>query len=171
VLTDQSRIGLDRNVLLQRRKRGLSLLISTLLLVVMVVAGAALLYAYLVGFIGGTTHVPASVQITGFCASATTKCGGDIYTVTIDNIGSSPITGPFSLTFVDSTNSLGTGSVSCANSNLAAGASLTCSGPITNWTPTGANIFSSNPTVGDEITVNVVSADGGTAITVTRATA
>ncbi|MHB2037373.1 MAG: archaellin/type IV pilin N-terminal domain-containing protein, partial [Nitrososphaerales archaeon] len=165
------RSNLDHAIFLHRRKKGLSLLISTLLLVVMVVAGAALIYAYMVGFIGSTTHVPASIQITGFCASATTKCGGDIYTVTINNIGSSPISGAFSLTFVDSTNSLGTGSVSCGNSNLAVGVTLTCSGPTTNWGPTGANIFSSNPTAGDQITVTVVSADGGTAITVTRATA
>ena len=166
------RDNLDRFRLLQRKKRGLSLLISTLLLVVMVVAGAALIYAYLVGFIGNQTHVPSAIQITGFCASATTKCGGDIYTVTIANIGASPISGAFSLTFSDQTNSLGTGTASCANTNLAAGGSLTCSGPTTNWTPTlGAGIFSSNPSQGDEISVTVVSADGGTAITVTRATA
>ena len=143
----------------------MSLLISTLLLVVMVVAGAALIYAYMVGFIGGTTHVPASIQITGFCASASSRCGGTIYTVSIDNIGTSPINGAFSLSFSDSTSSLGVATASCANVALGAGATLVCAASVSAWTSIG---LTATPTPGDQITVTAVSADGGTAITFTK---
>ena len=138
----------------------------------MVVAGAALLYAYLIGFIGGTTHIPASVQVTGFCASAATACSTYNWSVTIANIGGSAVTGGITLTFQDSTNNFGTVSIACTGITFpfAAGGTGTCHG-VTGVTPWTSEGFSPSPTAGDEITVTVVTADGGTAIYVTRATA
>ena len=149
-----------------RKKRSLSNLISALLLVVIVVAGAALIYAYLVGFIGNETHIPSAIQITGFCASTSSHCSGGIYSVSIDNIGTGPVSGTFSFSFTDSTTGLGAATTGCANTALTPGSTLVCTAPVgTTWTGLG---FIGTPSVGDQVTVTVVAADGGTAISYTK---
>lgn len=147
--------------LLEKKKRSISLLISALLLVVIVVAGAALIYGFLVGFIGNTTHVPSSIQLTGFCASNSANgCGpSHEYSVTVTNIGGNVVTGQLSLTFQDMTTSFGTFATSCVNSGFGPGSSLVCVGN-----------FTTLPTTGDLIIVTVVTSDGGTAVSETRAT-
>ncbi len=148
-------------------KKGISPIIATLLLILIAIAAGVIVYAYVIGFIGGSTSNSGGstsvIQITNFCASATTKCNsGDAYYITVLNAGSVTISsGNAQLYFTDVT--AGTsGSTTCnIASSVAPGTSYTCS--AINWSGTGIS-----PSAGDSISVKVVDPDGGAATSSTK---
>jgi archaeal type IV pilus assembly protein PilA len=145
------------------KKRAISPIIATLLLILIAIAAGTIVYAYVIGFIGSSTGNGGGnqsvLQVSNFCASASTKCNSiDAYTVTILNKGSTSIsTGTFQLYFTDSTSgNSGTGTCTISSA-IAPGASQTCSS--TTW-PSGLTAPNA-PGAGDSMSVKVVAPDGG----------
>ena len=92
--------------------------------------------------------------------------------MTIANIGGVAVSSGITISLQDSTNPFGSESIVCTGITfpLGAGGSGTCVGSSVPSPWTTEN-FSHAPTAGDLITVTAVTADGGTAITETRAIA
>ena len=155
---------------IQEEKKAISPIIATLLLILIAIAAGVIVYAYVVGFIGGSTSNSGGstsvIQITNFCAtkSGSTHCnsGTDAYSISILNAGSVSISsGNAQVYFTDVTAST-TGSVTCnIASAVAPGSTYTCSD--TSWTASGIS-----PSAGDSLSVKIVNPDGGAATSSTK---
>src|SRR5579875_815365 len=137
----------------RERRSAISPIIATLLLILIAIGAGVLVYAYVVGFIGNTTQNngsnPVPISIDYFCASNSGKCNANglsnqAYVIVISNAGSSNIA---------------TGSATCQiSSSVAPGSTYTCSsnGPTC---PSGTT----QPALGDTLSIKVVNPDGGQA--------
>ncbi|MHB2036941.1 MAG: archaellin/type IV pilin N-terminal domain-containing protein [Nitrososphaerales archaeon] len=158
-----------RQNLIEKRK-GISPIIATLLLILIAIAAGVIVYAYVIGFIGGSTSNSGGstsvIQVTNFCASHTNSCnsGTDAYYLTVLNTGSVTISaGDVQIYFTDITAST-SGSATCTlSSAVAPGSSYTC--PVT---PSGTWSAIATPSAGDTLSVKVVNPDGGSATSSTK---
>ena len=154
---------------IQKEKKAISPIIATLLLILIAIAAGVIVYAYVVGFIGGSTSNSGGstsvTQITNFCVSATTKCNGaDSYLVVVQNTGSVSITLTGSiqaqLYFTDITSGNTVTAACTATGTIAPGQSYTCSSATSNALSNSA---------GDSISLKVVNPDGGATTSSTKA--
>lgn len=152
---------------IQKDKKAISPIIATLLLILIAIAAGVIVYAYVVGFIGGSTSNSGGstsvIQVTNFCASATNhKCNAvDAYYITVLNTGSVSISNTTSVQiyFTDITSGT-SGSTSCVlTAPVAPGSSYTCS--ATSWTGIA-------PSAGDSLSLKVVNPDGGASTSSTK---
>jgi archaeal type IV pilus assembly protein PilA len=155
----------------QKKKTAISPIIATLLLILIAIAAGVVVYAYVIGFIGGSTGnsggTTSVLQIENFCASISTHCtGSNAYSIVIQNTGSTAFpTGNFQIYFTDITATGQPSGVvaSCSTSTISPGTSTTCSGG--SWT----GVLSPAPSQGDTITIKVVTPDGGQSTYSTKA--
>ena len=154
---------------IQKEKKAISPIIATLLLILIAIAAGVIVYAYVIGFIGGSTSNSGGstsvIQVSDFCGSATTKCNVvDAYYITVLNTGSVSVsTGTVQLYFTDITSGT-SGSATCTiNSAVAPGSTYTCS--ATSWTSPSTGI---TPSAGDSLSLKVVNPDGGAATSSTK---
>ena len=150
---------------IQNKKSGISPIIATLLLILIAIAAGVIVYAYVIGFIGGSTSNSGGstsvIQVTNFCASASTKCNSvDAYYITVLNTGTVSISGTVQIYFTDITAST-SGSTTCTATSVAPGATYTCSN--TAWTGIIAT-----PSAGDSMSLKIVNPDGGAATSSTK---
>jgi len=149
-------------------KRAISPIIATLLLILIAIAAGVVVYAYVIGFVGNSTSNSGTSQglisIDNFCASSASHCGGNNYTISIRNAGSTTIpAGTVNLYFTDSTSGkAGTATCTIASGGLSPGTTLT--------TCTIASYPSGLATTakGDSMSVKVVTPDGSQATSSTR---
>lgn len=151
-----------------RERSAISPIIATLLLILIAISAGTVLYAYVMGFIGGTTQNPGVVQSTitieSSCVSSTgSGCNGVGYYIVIRNLGSNTIsssgTPKIQIYFTDSSTSA-TGVITCPiSSAISPGSSMTCQNSL-------AGVLS--PTSGDTIQIKVVMPDGGSALGTTK---
>ncbi|MHB1868603.1 MAG: archaellin/type IV pilin N-terminal domain-containing protein [Nitrososphaerales archaeon] len=157
---------------IQEKKSGISPIIATLLLILIAIAAGVIVYAYVIGFIGGSTSnsggATSVIQITNFCASAANHAcnsAADAWYISVLNTGSVAISaGTVQIYFTDITGS-SSGSTSCTlGSSVAPGSTYTCTP-----TPT-AIIWNSvlSPSPGDSLSVKIVNPDGGAATSSTK---
>ncbi len=152
----------------RERRSAISPIIATLLLILIAIGAGVLVYAYVVGFIGNTTQNngsnPVPISIDYFCASNSGKCNANglsnqAYVIVIRNAGSSNIaTGTVQIYLTDITSGA-TGSATCQiSSSVAPGSTYTCSSNGPTW-PSGTT----QPALGDTLSIKVVNPDGGQA--------
>jgi flagellin-like protein len=181
---------MDRQMLFNHTKRqqrdAISPIIATLLLILIAIAAGVVVYAYVLGFIGGATTNPGGstsvIQVSAFCMSASTNCNGGSMYVTLTNVGSTSVTlstsGAGQLYFTDITKGTttaiacpatspttvnangGTGSVTITPNN-----SYTCSIAASGYL-TGATLL--NSAIGDTMSIKVVNPDSGSATQTTK---
>jgi hypothetical protein len=146
----------------KRRSAGIAEIIATLLMILIAVAAAVILYAYVIGFVGNTTAStgpPISIiSIDDLCVSATTRCsGGNGYFVAVRNVGAVSISGTADLYFTDLTTGF-TAAASCPiSSSVSTYGVYYCTG-----------LALSGFAQGNFVTLKVVDPDGGAATASTR---
>jgi flagellin-like protein len=154
---------------IQKDKKAISPIIATLLLILIAIAAGVIVYAYVVGFIGGSTSNSGGstsvIQVTNFCASASNhvcNSGADAYYVVVQNVGSVSISsGTVQLYFTDITSG-SSFSAQCTISATNPGSTYTCAPSTpTSWPSTA-------PNSGDSLSLKVVNPDGGAATSSTK---
>jgi flagellin-like protein len=150
----------------RKEKRGIAEIISTLLMILIAVASAAILYTYVTGLVGGDTTSAgtapqSSLSIDSTCVSVLNRCDGIYgYFVAVRNTGSSAIPGGTAQIYFAN---LATGNTAMAEcsipANLGPGIVFTCAGP---------NVITYSQ--GQQVTIKVVDADDSSALNTVRAT-
>ena len=156
-------------VALTRKRRAISPIIATLLLILIAIAAGVVVYAYVIGFIGNSTSNTGNntsvISIDNACVAVTAAdCGSKYLSVTVRNVGSTSIPAPSdtvsaAVYLSDVTSgSAPAATVTCLASatSVSPGATYTCT--ATAWTTAPSN-------AGDLITIKVVNPDGGAATT------
>lgn len=155
------------------KRKGIAEIIAALLLILISVAAAAVVYTYVLNFVGNVSQNNGSnlsqISIDNFCVSATLSCNavsstGTSYYVVIRNTGSSSIpitsTSEPSLYFKDATS--GTSFTALCNSppvTVSPGSTFVCYSSSRNAIGTVG---------GDTILLKVVNPDGGTTLSSTK---
>ena len=152
---------------IQEKRKGISPIIATLLLILIAIAAGVIVYAYVVGFIGASTSNTGNSQsvlsVENYCISASTKCQGNThYYIVIRNVGTTTLgtTNGVAVYFTDITaGTVPTNSTTpaCSGTNIAPGQTFVCSGAL-----------SSGPSAGDTVSVKVVAPDGGASTSSTK---
>ena len=145
---------------LYKTKSAISPIIATLLLILIAIAAGVIVYAYVIGFVGGTTSQGGStslISVDNFCISASTKCtGANGYYIVIRNVGSNSIpiltaSSPAQLYFTDVTSQTSSSATCTDAAATAPGATYVCSGAAL-----GAGFNQ-----GDTVNVKIVNPDSG----------
>ena len=160
--------------MIQEKRKGISPIIATLLLILIAIAAGVIVYAYVIGFIGNSTTNSGGaisvVSVDNFCAGKTTgDCGvtgTGVFSVVIRNVGTVAIsittaTVEPQLYFTDVTSGA-TASVACSQTTITVspGQTYTCAGTL-GFTPSG----------GDSINLKVIDPDSGAVTSSTKALA
>jgi FlaG/FlaF family flagellin (archaellin) len=152
------------NLKVQRRNKkssGIAEIIATLLMILIAVAAAVIVYAYVIGFVGSATVATGGaisiISIDDVCISASSKCpGGYGYFVAVRNVGSTTISGVVQLYFTDMSTGA-TSALSCSVSSVSSYGVYNCAGSAL-----------SGFVQGNSVSLKVVDPDGGEAIASTR---
>ena len=159
---------------LKTKRKAISPIIATLLLILIAIAAGVVVYAYVIGFVGNSTNNTGGTQslisVDNLCVSVSGKCAGSTYlSISVRNVGSSSLSwsasSSASLYLVDVTSGkIPAGTITCPTSgSTGPGATFTCAVSVA-WT-------SNAPSAGDTVTVKVVNPDGGTTSSSARAVA
>jgi len=140
--------------------KAVSEIIATLLLIFLTIAAGIIVYAYVMGFIGGSE--PSSqptqsvISVDSFCASTYLLCNSDGYSIVIRNSGSSTVpAGTFQLYFSDLGSGKTASTICQLPSGLSSGNTFTC--PSSSGATLPASLSASQ---GNEISVHIVGPDG-----------
>ena len=152
-------------------RKAISPIIATLLLILIAIAAGVVVYAYVIGFVGNSTTnsggAQSTIQLTASCISTASHCNGGTYFMTIQNVGSTTLSGGGveQIYFQDITNPA-TSTISCTlSSALPPGSQVTISATTGCSSLTGSTPASS---AGDTISIKVVAADGGSTTSSTK---
>ncbi len=165
-LTREMRCSTSMMKFHRREKKGIVEIISTLLMILIAVASAAVLYTYVSGLIGGDTISSGtapqnSLSIDSSCVSVLNRCDGIFgYFIAVRNTGFSAISGGTAEIYFANLSTGNTAMTQCTlPANVLPGTVFTCGGP---------NVIAYSQ--GQQISIKVVDTDNNAAMNTIRAT-